>query len=245
MERKIFEVYKVEEDWMNHVVFLISADAEWQEVVKMFQHPLKPSPYGNWFQFEKRVDDGSFLCTYFHGGWGKIAAAGSAQYIVDIFQPDLVVNLGTCGGFEGRTKRGDIILVNETIVYDIYEQMTDQNEARKYFSTNIDITWLGENFPCEVIINKMLSADRDICCEDIESLVEDYDGIVGDWESGAIAYVLSKNKIRFLILRGVSDIISKECGEAYGNYELFCERTREIMEKLINLFPDWIIGKTL
>lgn len=48
---------------------------------------------------------------FFHGGWGKIAAVASAQYVIDRWSPELLVNLGTCGGFEGEITKGTIILV--------------------------------------------------------------------------------------------------------------------------------------
>ncbi len=38
---------------------------------------------------------------FFHGGWGKIDAAGSAQYVIDTFRPGLIVNIGNAGGFHG------------------------------------------------------------------------------------------------------------------------------------------------
>ncbi len=80
--------------------------------------------------------------TYFHGGWGKISAAATTQYVIDHFQPDLLVNLGTCGGFEGRIARGTIILVTKTIVYDIIEQMSEPEEAIAHYSTELDLSWL-------------------------------------------------------------------------------------------------------
>ena len=47
------------------------------------------------------------------------------QYVIDKYSPDLIVNLGTCGGFEGVVEQGEIILVDKTYVYDIVELMGD------------------------------------------------------------------------------------------------------------------------
>ena len=57
------------------------------------------------------------------GGWGKVAAAASAEYAVARWHPRYLVNLGTCGGITGRIDRFAIVLVNRTIIYDIYEAM--------------------------------------------------------------------------------------------------------------------------
>jgi nucleoside phosphorylase len=66
---------------------------------------------------------------FFWGGWGKIAAAGSTQYVIDRWRPQLLVNLGTCGGFDGAIERDMVVLAIKTVVYDIVEQMGHHEDA--------------------------------------------------------------------------------------------------------------------
>src|SRR5574340_1451258 len=108
------------------VVVLISANSEWQ-AVKAYLQPsqLQPSPFGEWFT---REIDGQTL-VFVQGGWGKISAAASAQYAIDQWKPELVINLGTCGGLDGRVSKGEVLLAGQTLVYDIIEQMSDPDEA--------------------------------------------------------------------------------------------------------------------
>lgn len=214
-------------------VVLISANAEWRTIRRLY--PLadfQTSPFGEWFQAEKAV--------FFHGGWGKISAAATAQYVLDHFQPDLLVNLGTCGGFEGCIQAGTVILVEKTLVYDIIEQMTDPEEAIAAYSTEIDLSWLGDYSPPAIIRGLLVSGDRDIVIEDIPELVRRFGAVAADWESGAIAWVAHKNCVRCLILRGVSDLVGAGGGEAYGNFELFQQRTDEIMAGLVGQLDNWI-----
>lgn len=214
-------------------VVIVSADAEWRVVKELLpQVSIQLTPLGEYFENQG--------ATFFHGGWGKISAAATAQYVIDRFQPELLVNLGTCGGFEGRIERGAIILVDKTIVYDIVEQMTDTDEAIKHYSTKLDLAWLPRVLPHPVLRGLLVSADRDIVIADIPGLVKRYNAVAADWESGSIAWVAGRNNARLLILRGVSDLVNPEEGEAYGNYELFIQRTREIMKKLLAQLPDWL-----
>ncbi|HSA59167.1 MAG TPA: hypothetical protein VLJ37_05725, partial [bacterium] len=76
--------------------------------------------------------------------------------------------------------------------------------------------------------------------EDIPRLIDKYNAVAADWESASIAWVAQRNGTRLLILRGVSDLVGSGGGEAYGNYELFIERTREIMKHLVGQLPDWL-----
>jgi len=177
---------------------------------------------------------------FFHGGWGKISAAATAQQAIDLWQPDLLVNLGTCGGFEGRITRGTILLVTRTIVYDIIEQMSDPDEAVSHYSTDLALDWLPDPLPHPVVRGLLVSADRDILTGDIPGLVKKYAAVAADWESGAIAWVAQKNGLRCLILRGVTDLVGTISGEAYGNIQIFHKNTRMVMKTLIEQLPDWL-----
>ena len=219
------------------IVVIISANAEWRVVKELYPNlTLQHSPFG---EFADLTLDTRYV-TLFHGGWGKISAAATAQYVIDHFKPDLLVNLGTCGGFQGRIERGTIILVEKTIVYDIFEQMTDGSEEIAFYTTQLDLSWLPRVLPSPVSRGLMVSGDRDIVAGDIPMLVEKYDAVAADWESGAIAWVAGRDNVRTLILRGVTDLVGGAGGEAYGDYDLFVRRTHEIMKKLFDNLPDWL-----
>lgn len=219
------------------VVVIISADAEWRVVKEIYSNlELQMSPYG---EFANLMLDTRYL-TLFHGGWGKISAAATAQYVIDHFKPDLLINLGTCGGFEGRIEIGTIILVERTLVYDIIEQMGDGAEAIEYYASDLDLSWLPVHLPYPTARRLLVSADRDILMKDTPVLIEKYNAVAADWESGAIAWVAQKNNTRVLILRGVTDLVGGDGGEAYGNIELFRERTKTVMRELFRQLPGWL-----
>jgi adenosylhomocysteine nucleosidase len=227
------------------LIVLISANSEWA-AVKEILAPVKiqSTPLGETFNrtLGTIAQSGSegWNVTLFHGGWGKVSAAATTQYVIDHFQPNLLVNLGTCGGFEGRIARGTIILVAKTIVYDIIEQMFDLSESISHYSTELDLSWLQEPYPHPVQRGLLVSADRDIVSGDIPGLVEKYGAVAADWESGAIAWVAKRNGVRCLILRGVTDLVGASGGEAYGNIAIFRENTKIVMKELIEQLPDWL-----
>jgi adenosylhomocysteine nucleosidase len=219
-------------------VVLISANSEWKAVLNILQpQNFGKTPYGDWFQ---QIIDGQTVI-FMHGGWGKISAAATAQYAIDCWQPDLLINLGTCGGFAGSIDRDAVVLVDSTLVYDIIEQMGDSDEAVEYMSTIIDLSWLKKPYPQPVLCARLVSADRDILPQDIPMLCSRYHAVAADWESGAIAWVAGRNEVRCLILRGVSDLVDADAGgEAYGEIEVFHSGTRRVMESLIKALPEWL-----
>jgi adenosylhomocysteine nucleosidase len=217
------------------VVVLISAIAEWNAVKPLFPNAkIQRFPFGECFDISIQDEHISF----FHSGWGKIASAGSMQHVIDNYSPDLIVNLGTCGGFEGEVRQGDIILVDKTYVYDIVELMGDLDIV-SYYDSNLDLSWLTEPYPFPARRGMIASADSDLPPGKIPFL-RSLGAIAADWESAALAWVAQRNNARLLILRGVSDIVSEEGGEAYNNIEIFNERARGIMEQLIEQLPEWL-----
>ncbi len=217
-------------------VILISADAEWAVIRKLFtDEKIQHTPYGAWFLSE--IDGVNSILM--HGGWGKVAAAGSAQYAIDRWHPELLVNLGTCGGFSGRIKRGQLILAERTIIYDIIEQMGDGEQAIQDRSVELDLSWLKPHLPKNLLMTTLISADRDIQPADLSRLIEKYGAVAADWESGAIAWVAHRNKTKCLILRGVTDLVGENGGEVYGDYQTFVEKTNDVMRELIDMLGWW------
>ena len=234
------------ENQVIRTVVVISANIEWQAVLSLLPPgDRQVSPVGEWRLVDLTINGRPERVLFFHGGWGKIAAAASTQYIIDRWAPHLLVNLGTCGGFEGEVERGTIILVERTIVYDIIEQRGDFEEHLAHYTTRLDLSWLAEPYPHPVQRSLLVSADRDLLVDEIPRLKRDFGAIAGDWESGAIAWVATSNSTRCLILRGVTDLVGAAGGEAYeGQIHIFVEATAEILQRLLQALPDWLASVT-
>jgi len=224
----------------TRVAVLISAAQEWWPVrARIGNDDTGASPYGEWFFAD--VEGWSEPVLFFHGGWGKIAAAASTQYVIDHWRPQLVINLGTCGGFEGAIPRDTVVLAERTLVYDIVEQMGDPAAALAHYATDLNLTWLRPPDPMPVYRGLLISGDRDLVAEEINGLRARFGAVAGDWESGAIAYVAARNRVRCLILRGVTDLVSPDGGEAYdGTVTFFAERAAHVMTHLVDSLPAWL-----
>lgn len=222
---------------MQRATILISANAEWRAVKALFPHvPALTGPFGEMFL----TTLAGWQCRFRQGGWGKISAAASAQHAIDHDQPELLVNLGTCGGFSGEIERGEIVLAERTLVYDILEQMGDQETHIAHYTTQIDLSWLSQPYPHPVRSTLLVSGDRDLLAGEIPMLKEKFQAVAGDWESGAIAWVASRSNVRLLILRGVTDLVDGEGSAAYGNLNYFENAAFEIMRRLVKMLPDWL-----
>ena len=218
------------------VIVLVSADAEWAAVRSLYPNATySRSPFGEWFS----VDFGSIPIVFFQGGWGKISAAASTQHVIDRWRPALIINLGTCGGFKGHIEKGMFVVATDTIVYDIVEQMLDPTEAINFYHTQLDLTWLQQPVTDPEFRGLLLSADRDLIIDDIADLRSKYDAVAADWESGAIAWVATRNNVPCVIVRGVSDLVGPDGGDAYnGHADVFVENSKDVMHRLNGFLPN-------
>jgi adenosylhomocysteine nucleosidase len=226
----------------SEIVVLVSANAEWKVIKSLYpKETCSLAPWGEYFRTSVGKGREAIDLLFAHGGWGKVAAAGSTQYCIDRWKPRVLINLGTCGGFQGDVDRYEIVLVDKTVIYDITEAMGDSRQAIADYETSIDLSWLGSSLPAAVRRTLLVSADRDIMPSQIPMLKQLYHAVAGDWETGAIAYTCARNKQKILILRGVSDLVSPVLGgEAYGNPQAFEDGTRVVMTRLVEQLPQWL-----
>jgi adenosylhomocysteine nucleosidase len=212
-------------------VVIVSANAEWR-ALEQIVHPTArgTTPWG------ETLEAGGVL--YIHGGWGKVAAAASAQYAIDRWHPRVLVNLGTCGGFAGVTKQFDTVLADRTVIYDIVERMGDPKEAIDEYATAIDLAWLSP--PPGAVRGTIISGDQDLDPARLDELRAAYHAVAADWESGAIAHVAAKNHTHVLILRGVSDVVTAAGDETYGNQVAFDVASQRVMGHLVRVLPAWL-----
>jgi adenosylhomocysteine nucleosidase len=212
------------------IVVIISADAEWIPTKDVLRpSSVERTPYGEFFAQSIAGNQVVFI----HGGWGKIAAAASAEYAIGRWQPEVLINLGTCGGIEGRVERGETLLVTRAIAYDIYEGIGDAVDAIRSYTTEIDLSWLDGDFPIAARRAPIVSGDRDLAPADVPDLIRRFDAVAADWESAAIAYVASRRRTRVLIIRTVSDLTNNERGEVIGALPRYQSEAAKIMRSLL------------
>ena len=216
------------------VPVLVSANGDWNAVVSILQPALvQQSLPGAHFQAEINGQP----CLFFHSGWGKVATAASTQYVIDKYQPELIINIGTCGGFSGMSQVGEILLITETVIYDIVERMGDPVAALNKYRTANDTSWITNALPEGTRRARIASADQDIDYTAFDLLTKTYQADAADWETGAFAWVAARNRTPWLALRAVSDLVSPERSETDNGVDLWRSRLDQLMRNVLADLP--------
>ena len=222
----------------QNIIVLISADEEWI-TASDYLRPTEvySSPFGEWFPYELDVQSTQITVTFFQTGCGKMPAAAATQFVIDKFNPKMIINIGTCGGFKGKIEKKSILMAKETVVYDICERSGQHDEMIDKFRCIVDLSWIEKPYPLNATPAVIATADQDLNLEMVPYLHKKYGAVAADWESGAVAYVgHKKNKRKCLILRGVTDFGT----EIYEDPKEFKRQVREILPELLDALPEWI-----
>lgn len=144
-----------------------------------------------------------FLCS----GQGKTNSAMYTQLLIEKFSPDIVLNIGICGGITSSCSQSDLYLGEKYCHYDIRKKQSLSKFPNRLFfpadehliacfsaidpSVKRGIFGTGEGFVASDHQKKRLIDDFKIDCVDMES--------------AAVAQCCYLNDVRFLSIRVVAD----------------------------------------
>ena len=139
-------------------------------------------------------------------GIGKVSASLSTQALIDNYHPDFVLNFGSVGGVSKKIKIKNYYLVEKCMQYDFDVREIDdvplgyiQDYDTVFFNTDkID----GVDFESVVLATADKFTSNEKIIEEIISLGVD----IRDMEGGAIAQVCTSNKVKLIMLKGVTDV---------------------------------------
>lgn len=137
-------------------------------------------------------------------GVGKTNASFCCQKLIDSFKFDLLLNIGACGGLNSEFNIGDILLIDKCYFWD-FKQIF-MNEEIRQISIDENILNFAQSIIKDVKICSLATGDDFV--EDINiknRIISDFNAYACDMEGMAISQVCFKNKVKFLLIKCVSD----------------------------------------
>lgn len=164
-------------------------------------------------------------------GIGKVNAALSTAILLNYFQPDIVINTGSAGGFNKDLEVGDIVISTEVRYNDVdatvfgyeYGQVPQMPAAYKADESLINLADKAANKETNAQhIVKGLIATGDSFMSDPERVAfvttKFPDLQAAEMEGGAIAQVCHRFETPFVIIRSLSDIAGKESSTSFDQF---------------------------
>ena len=179
-------------------------------------------------------------------GVGKVNAARTTQVLIDNFQVDAIINVGSAGSANDELDIGDIVIGNKIVQHDF--DITAFGHPKGYISNVGQFIESDEKLikKMEETISKMKDnefeikigtiATGDIFCTDLkmkEKIRKKFDSDAIEMEGAAIAQVCKLDNIPFLVIRSISD---KPNGDNHITFDQFLEKASKRCAKIIKEF---------
>ena len=160
-------------------------------------------------------------------GVGKVNSARSTQILIDLYNPDLIINTGVAGACDKSINLLDIVVADKLYQHDF--DITVFNHNLGY------VPLIGDyNTPEEEIINDFINKTKDKytikkgsiasgdqfidTIEQKQTINKNFNALCCEMESASIAQVAKLNNIKFLIIRVISDALTNDSNKEYENY---------------------------
>ena len=145
-------------------------------------------------------------------GIGKVSAALTTQLLIDKYEPDFILNFGTCGGTNDSVKILNYYAIDKCCQYDF--DLRDLDGVPLGYIQEYDTVFFKANTN-ELSLEKssLASADRFTNKQvDVDSINEMGCSLC-DMEGGAIAQVCTSNNMPLYIIKGITDIFGSGANE--------------------------------
>jgi adenosylhomocysteine nucleosidase len=192
---------------------------------------------------------GRISCVLAMAGIGKVNAARCVQLMIDQFQPDRIVNIGSAGALHPEVKIGDVIISTACIQHDL--DLTAFGLPKGYiseteglFTADPELRRLCEQAMGRTIDDRFrvyagLIVTGDQFNDSVarkEQLYREFGAYCIEMEGAAVAQVCAMCRVPFVIIRSISDQPGEDTMELYENYkDLASRRCADFVVNLMEL----------
>lgn len=170
-------------------------------------------------------------------GIGKVAAAITAQMLIDRYGVTALINTGMAGGLDSRLEVKDLVISTAAVQHDF--DLTAFGHVRGYMSGEDDTVPTAYQADDQLIRRALAAAKQampsgkaitgviasgDIFVDDSalkQSLITQFHAAAAEMEGAAIAQTAAANSVPFVILRTVSDLAERQATVSFDELERY------------------------
>lgn len=178
-------------------------------------------------------------------GIGKVAAAVGTSILLESYQPDVVINTGSAGGFDSSLNLGDVVISTEVRHHDAdvtafgYEigQMAGQPAA---FAADANLMSVAEQALKQMkdkhaVRGLICTGDTFVCTAERQTFIRTHfpSVIAVEMEAAAIAQACHQFNVPFVVVRAISDVADKESPMSFEEFlPLAAQSSSEMVAKM-------------
>ena len=206
---------------------LISSKKEFNELLKIYnigEDYLEKYPFGEYYRTEFRGKD----IVFFRSGIRKINASAAAQYMIDKFNLEKLIVIGTCTSSNEGLNYGDIIIPSKVIDYDyIIRELEEEIDEELYLVPD------QVSMPNEYYDGVLGTSDKALVLWSDYTFLASNSIDASDLESYAVLKICKTNNVKCIIIKGVTDKPIKGEDGHDEQVEVFEENVPKVMKNIL------------
>lgn len=224
---------------------IIAAEIQEMEAVKEKMQNIKETKFYNSIFYEGTISNKN--CVLVRAGEGKVNAARTTQILIDKFEVDAVINVGSAGGLNPELDYEDIVVSTACIQHDF--DITAFGREKGYIPSIEDkyiyadkillekATKAIEQANNKVIKGIIATGDEFVAGKEKRKLLyEQFGAECVEMEGAAVAQVCHLDNIPFIIIRSISDTVNGNDKIDFESYlEIVSKRCAEYLEKMLEI----------
>ena len=213
---------------MNNLIgVLISSKKEFNELLKIYnigEDYLEKYPFGEYYRTEFRGKD----IVFFRSGIRKINASAAAQYMIDKFNLEKLIVIGTCTSSNEGLNYGDIIIPSKVIDYDyIIRELEEEIDEELYLVPD------QVSMPNEYYDGVLGTSDKALVLWSDYTFLASNSIDASDLESYAVLKICKTNNVKCIIIKGVTDKPMRSMDGYNEQLDVYEENLQIVMKKII------------
>lgn len=213
---------------MNNLIgVLISSKKEFNELLKIYnigEDYLEKYPFGEYYRTEFRGKD----IVFFRSGIRKINASAAPQYMIDKFNLEKLIVIGTCTSSNEGLNYGDIIIPSKVIDYDyIIRELEEEIDEELYLVPD------QVSMPNEYYDGVLGTSDKALVLWSDYTFLASNSIDASDLESYAVLKICKTNNVKCIIIKGVTDKPMRSMDGYNEQLDVYEENLPIVMKKII------------
>ena len=213
---------------MNNLIgVLISSKKEFNELLKIYnigEDYLEKYPFGEYYRTEFRGKD----IVFFRSCIRKINASAAAQYMIDKFNLEKLIVIGTCTSSNEGLNYGDIIIPSRVIDYDyIIRELEEEIDEELYLVPD------QVSMPNEYYDGVLGTSDKALVLWSDYTFLASNSIDASDLESYAVLKICKTNNVKCIIIKGVTDKPMRSMDGYNEQLDVYEENLPIVMKKII------------
>ena len=164
----------------------------------------------------------------------KVNAAIAAQIVIDEFNVDAIINAGVAGGMDSRLGILDTVVSTEVAYHDVASGiLTEYHPWMKsvFFAADENLLKIAKDVAeriqtkGKIYFGRMVTGEAFISDDGRQEIMDAFNPLSVDMETGSIAHVCYANSIPFLAIRSITDTADHSGSEFF---EMNCKEASRI-----------------